>query len=77
MYRRQAAVLTVVCENVSTDALIDHMAFGQRLIPLPLGPTGAVLCDQTRYGSLVQHIRWRPLRQRAETYLHLIRTLFP
>lgn len=75
IYCSDADVLTVICENVPTDALIDHVAFGKCLIPFPLSSTGAVLCDQTGYGSLVQHISWRPLWPREETYLHLIRSL--
>lgn len=48
-----AEVLTVICENVPADALIDHMAFRQSFIPLPLSSAGTVLRDQTGYGSLI------------------------
>ncbi len=54
-------VLTVICENVAADALINHMTFRQRLLTLPLSSACAVLCDKTSYGSLIQHISRCPL----------------
>lgn len=54
-------VLTVISENVAADALIDNLALWEHLISLPLNPAGAVLCDQTGYGSLIQNVSWRPL----------------
>lgn len=67
IYCSQADVLTVICENVPTYALIDHMAFRQGLIPFPLSTAGAVLCDQAGYGSLIKHISRCPLWPREET----------
>lgn len=55
------AVLTVICENLGTCALKHNMAFGESLVPLPLGSAAAVLSDQTSDGSLIQHVCWRPL----------------
>lgn len=54
-------ILTVICENVAADALVDHVAFRWHLVPLPLSSACAVLCDQTGYGSLIQHVGRRPL----------------
>lgn len=54
-------VLTVISENVPTDTLIDNMTLWEHLISLSLNSAGAVLCDQTGYGSLIQNVSWRPL----------------
>lgn len=54
-------VLTVICENLGTCALKNNMAFGESLIPLPLGSAAAVLSNQTSNGRLIQHVCWRPL----------------
>lgn len=56
-----AEVLTVICEDVPTYALVDHMAFRQCFIPLPLSSAGTILFYQTGYGSLIQHISRCPL----------------
>lgn len=59
---------------MSADALVDHMALGESIAAVPLGPAGAVLRDQPGDGPLVQHIR-RGALQWMESYLTLNGTL--
>lgn len=53
--------LTVICEDVPTYSLIDHMTFRQGVVPLPVSTASTVLCDQTGYSSLIQHVSRCPL----------------
>ena len=50
----EGGALTVVCENLCADALVDHVALGEALSAL--GPAGALLRDQPGDGPLVQHV---------------------
>lgn len=54
-------VLTVISEYVPTDTLIHNVTLREHLISLSLNSAGAVLCDQTGYGSLIQNVSWCPL----------------